>query len=385
MWPLVTLGGGGVTLFALFFLFVLAVVVLNNTGPGNLQACAPNVTTGKTEAGQAKATNGSIPRNYLKLYQETGQRQNIPWNVLAAIGKIETDHGRSTLPGVLSGENYAGAGGPMQFLSASWKAYGADGDGDGKRDRYNPADAILGAANHLRGSIGKKDPSKSLSSREVRMAVHRYNPGNYDGPHDNPYAQKVLAQANRYAEDHDLAPANYAGTAACSAALTLGDGPFGRLIADAAAYWAEKAPGTPQPPKQASNPTPYSWGGGRLDGPGGGIQHGAGIHGFDCSGLVRHAVYQASGEKITLPRTTYAMWDGDIGTKIPPGRPLAPGDLVFFRPGPRGPEHVGIYYGEVKGVRWMVEAWKTGTNLKFTDFDSKSKYMGAIRISPPPE
>src|SRR5262245_55927787 len=60
----------------------------------------------------------SIPENYLARYKKAGQDFGIPWNVLAGIGKVETSHGTSKLPGVSSGENYAGAGGPMQFLQA---------------------------------------------------------------------------------------------------------------------------------------------------------------------------------------------------------------------------------------------------------------------------
>lgn len=54
-----------------------------------------------------------------------------------AIGKIESDHGRFTAPGVLSGSDGAGVAGPMQFgvggrAGDTWSAYGVDGDGDGR-------------------------------------------------------------------------------------------------------------------------------------------------------------------------------------------------------------------------------------------------------------
>src|SRR5690606_34245683 len=80
-----------------------------------------------------------IPPAYLRWYMDAAQAcPGLGWNVLAAIGKIETDHGRSTLPGVHTGQNHAGAGGPMQFLAPTWAAYGTDGDHDGTKDRYNP-------------------------------------------------------------------------------------------------------------------------------------------------------------------------------------------------------------------------------------------------------
>jgi cell wall-associated NlpC family hydrolase len=331
------------------------------------------------------------------LYVKTGRERNIPWNVLAGIGKIETNHGRSThLPGVSSGENYAGAGGPMQFLSASWNAYGDDWDiywkkkdpgtarndkdGDGKKDRYNPADAILGATNHLRGSIGRMDSSIDLSPSDIRRAVHLYNPGNYT-PQSNPYARDVLAAANRYGKSHKVGSANYASTGTCSAGISVGSGSFGQRIANAAAYWAKKDPGTPKPPSQNSKATPYSWGGGSLEGPSYGIAHGKFIYGFDCSGLARFAVHKASGGKIVMPRTTWPMYNSNKGVKIPRDRrdQLAPGDLVFFS----GLDHMGIYYGEVNGVRWMVEAQKTGTDVMFSRFDGRGSYVGAFRVTPP--
>src|SRR5690606_8573548 len=62
-----------------------------------------------------------IPPEMLVLYQQgAGSCPGLDWSVLAAIGKIETDHGRSTLPGVAAGENFAGAGGPMQFLAPTF-------------------------------------------------------------------------------------------------------------------------------------------------------------------------------------------------------------------------------------------------------------------------
>jgi ABC-type cobalt transport system substrate-binding protein len=58
-----------------------------------------------------------IPPDYLALYRAAaGVCPGLDWSILAAIGKIETDHGRSTLPGVSSGENSAGAG----VISRSW-------------------------------------------------------------------------------------------------------------------------------------------------------------------------------------------------------------------------------------------------------------------------
>src|SRR4051812_43309712 len=91
-----------------------------------------------------------IPAELLTVYQQAATRTcAMPWTVLAGVGKEESDHGRSSLPGVHDGTNSAGAAGPMQFLLATWAVYGVDGNGDGRRDVYDAVDAIWGAANYL--------------------------------------------------------------------------------------------------------------------------------------------------------------------------------------------------------------------------------------------
>src|SRR4029450_8944871 len=77
----------------------------------------------------------------------------LPWSVLAAIGKVETDHGRSTAPGVHTGANFAGAARPTQRgvrgkAGNPFAAYAVDGDGGGA-DVYNPVDAIFTASSYL--------------------------------------------------------------------------------------------------------------------------------------------------------------------------------------------------------------------------------------------
>jgi murein DD-endopeptidase MepM/ murein hydrolase activator NlpD len=103
-----------------------------------------------------------IPPNYLTAYRRAAGRWGLDWRFLAGIGSRETDHGRSTLPGVHSGMNFAGAAGPMQIgisdtcaaavcASDNWdRKYKADGDGDGKTDVYDIDDAAMGAAHFLR-------------------------------------------------------------------------------------------------------------------------------------------------------------------------------------------------------------------------------------------
>jgi murein DD-endopeptidase MepM/ murein hydrolase activator NlpD len=117
-----------------------------------------------------------IPPFLLPIYQACGTEYGIPWEVLASINKIETDFGTNM------GPSTAGAMGWMQFLPSSWEAYGLDANGDGRKDPYNPVDAICAAAHLLKISGGDKDLYKAIFS---------YN-------HADWYVQEVLAGARAY-------------------------------------------------------------------------------------------------------------------------------------------------------------------------------------------
>ncbi len=180
---------------------------------------------GASEAANAPAGNPSgyavsdIPPEMLAIYQKAAATcPGLSWSVLAAIGSVETDHGRSTLPGVHSGANFAGAEGPMQFLPDTWAAYGADGDGDGVKDIYNPADAVFGAANYLCAN-GAGDPAR------LRGAIWNYN-------HSDAYVDDVMAGAARYSDATSLTLASATSAAALvdNPNLTLSDDARGDLL-----------------------------------------------------------------------------------------------------------------------------------------------------------
>lgn len=105
-----------------------------------------------------------IPARYLRLYEESAQRYGLDWAILAGIGRVECDHGRDPDPSCSreGAVNSAGAGGPMQFIASTWARYGVDGDGDGRIDRWDPADAIAGAANYLRASGAPSDYARAI-------------------------------------------------------------------------------------------------------------------------------------------------------------------------------------------------------------------------------
>lgn len=124
-----------------------------------------------SEVPAALAGTADIPPEYLALYARAGAEHGLDWAVLAAIGSIESDHGRSRAPGVRSGQNTHGCcAGPMQFFTnramaggrTTWDAYGVDGNGDGRIDVYDPGDAIPAAALYLRASGAPGDYERAL-------------------------------------------------------------------------------------------------------------------------------------------------------------------------------------------------------------------------------
>ena len=269
-----------------------------------------------------------IPPDYLALYRAAaGVCPGLDWSILAAIGKIETDHGRSTLPGVSSGENSAGAGGPMQFLQATFDGvvvrHPLPAGGASPPSRYNPHDAIYTAAYYLcDNGAGRGD---------LHSAIFAYN-------HAEWYVQEVLDQAKKYSD-----AAASVGTGDCNAIQATNS------VALTAINYACGQRGLP-----------YVWGG-----------NGAADGGFDCSGLTV-AAYGAAG--ITLPRTADSQFRA--GPRAPDGQPLLPGDLVFYGNASVNIHHVGLYIGG--GM--MIDAPDFGQVVKIQPYRYKGDdYAGATR------
>src|SRR3954449_2871113 len=186
----------------------LALLVATLMGGLAPQGCGP-----ATNFAPSSVALAGIPGNYLGWIRAAAPRYDLDWTVIAGIYSIETDFGRIDAPGVRSGENFAGAGGPGQFLSATWQRYGVDGDGDGVKDRYDPADAIPGTAYLLRQNGAPGDYGR---------AIFAYN-------HAGWYVDDVLSRAARYrgaagvnpsAAGTFVAVADIAPAAACASAAT---------------------------------------------------------------------------------------------------------------------------------------------------------------------
>lgn len=289
-------------------LFIAAAVGVLGGGAG--------ISLGQTAPEQV----AGIPAEYLQLFQAAGARYDVPWAVLAGIGKVECDDGQDPDPSCTheGSVNYAGAGGPMQFLASTWATYGVDGNGDGRIDRWNPADAIFTAARYLHASGAPK---------ELERAIFAYN-------HSSAYVAEVLRWAATYErEAQPIEPASGATGGALSFAL-------------------------------AQIGVPYVWGGESRSG-------------YDCSGLVQ-AAYRSVG--ISLPRTSEEQFSD--GRHLPPSVTLEPGDLVFFGPSPGDATHVGMVVrsGEMvdaphPGTDVRTESFPTTVGAAWGD----ERYLGAIR------
>jgi membrane-bound lytic murein transglycosylase B len=142
---------------------------------------APNPAPG--QPAPSRAAVADIPAGYLRLYRAAGARYQVPWPVLAAIGKLESDHGRTRLPGVRSGSNWAGACGPMQLgcvpgskAGNSWARYG-----HGRP--HDPAQAIPAAARYLVDHGARRNLDRALFAynhswtyvAKVKQLAHRYS------------------------------------------------------------------------------------------------------------------------------------------------------------------------------------------------------------------
>lgn len=257
-----------------------------------------------------------IPPTYLALYQEAATEVGVPWELLAAVGKVESDHGRNPASWK---PNAAGAEGPMQFLPATFTEY-SWASGSSSPNIYDPRDAVYAAAALLVDNNVRDDP---------RAALYTYN-------HSGAYVDDVLTWATLYSSD----TANGDPTS-----LADGPVPVAGPAADAAVGYALAQLGTP-----------YLWGG---EEPGG----------FDCSGLVQ-AAYKAAG--ISLPRTAQEQYD--FGPPVPAAAPLQPGDLVFFGPNTARVQHVGVVVNQAE----MVDAPHTGALVRIEPYRWPD-YLGATR------
>ncbi|WP_225725051.1 MULTISPECIES: lytic murein transglycosylase [unclassified Nocardia] len=198
------------------------------TRPGATPAAPPIVKTialpDNRQPADLPAGPLGIPGIAMEAYQNAERAlaaQNpacqMPWSMLAGIGKVESNHAYSkadadgnplspiygpVLDGSLSGNNvvratdgeldggmrtYTRAVGPMQFLPETWRRYAADGNGDGIADPQNLFDAALTAGKYLcDGGLNMRDLAQQT------RAILRYN-------NSMAYVANVMAWETAYA------------------------------------------------------------------------------------------------------------------------------------------------------------------------------------------
>ena len=174
-------GAGGATFFTILAVASLGDLVVSQSPASGCPESVPSI----------RSLSGT-PRRLVRFYVGASRRYSLGTrgpSVLAAINEVESDFGRSQLPGVHSGTNSAGAAGPMQFLLSTWRRYGVDGDRDGRADVYDPADAIYAAARYLRASGAPHD---------WYGAIFAYN-------HADWYVAKVLRIARSFGDPGPIA------------------------------------------------------------------------------------------------------------------------------------------------------------------------------------
>jgi cell wall-associated NlpC family hydrolase len=268
-------------------------------------------------AGIGNGTSQAIPAEYRVMMERASAVScGVPWRVLAAIGKVESDFTPNAVGPDLP--QFAGtpdehALGLMQFLPSTYRDLAprvdaATGKALGEAGIWDAESAIFAAALYLcdNGAPG-----------DLRAALYAYN-------HTDWYVDQVLAQAASYGLGDT---GNDAGA-----------GPNGDVVTLARQYlgW------------------PYVWGGADP------------ATGFDCSGLVQWLYGQLG---VALPRTAQAQFDGTA--RLAPEQ-LQPGDLVFFAQtyadAANWITHVGLYVGDGQMINAPTEGEVVQTMPVFTGF-----------------
>ena len=327
-------------------------------------ALAPGMGAAGAAPASALAA-AEIPAFLVPHYQVSPACAGLLWQVVAAVGWVESRHGRARLDpvnkqwrGVDAGtgdtespilgpalDGSAGtraipatpqstahtgdsrwdhAVGPMQFLTSTFSAWAVDGSGDGVADPHNAFDAIATAGRYLCNGSSRLD--------SLEAALRRYN-------NSAAYVAEVQSKALAYG----MAP--------------WGGSPVGDEVGVSAGVLVvgvDMAPVLDFALAQLGKP--YVWGA-------------VGPDSYDCSGLTR-AAYAAGG--VAIPRTTSQQVHAGVPVDWRT-EPLRPGDLVFTPSGNKPLGHVGLV---LDASHWIV-APHTGDVVKIAPIPVSS--IGAVR------
>ncbi|MFE4872839.1 NlpC/P60 family protein [Streptomyces sp. NPDC056682] len=283
--------------------------------------------------GAVQLAKGAVPALYQPLVEKWG---NLCPGLNPAMLAAQLYSESGWKPNAVSPVN---AQGIAQFMPATWETHGIDGNGDGKRDIWDPADAIPSAASYdcELAKYVKDVPGDTSSNMLAAYNAGAYAVIKYQGvppyPETQGYVKTIRSLEKSFAR------------------------PVGRVQpsqqAAGAIYFAQQKLGTP-----------YLWGGEGTPEQGGR---------FDCSGLTQ-AAYQSVG--ITLPRVANDQYNA--GPHLARNE-LLPGDLVFFSTdlgNSRAIHHVGLYVGG----GYMINAPYTGAVIRFDKIDAPD-YFGATRVT----
>ena len=282
--------------------------------------------------------------------------------VVAAQDAVESDWG----PGAVSAQ---GAEGIAQFMPATWPAYSSPPAVPGPDTPFVVPDAVLAQGRMDCALVAALAPLSARSGvPALTLALEAYNagtaavtgPGGATNMEAESYAAEVeQLAATTYAEAGPTGTGTGAAPAGTTPAVTSPPGSFAQAVVGAA---------------EGELGVPYVWGGGTYTGPSGSATAPPGLvgqAGFDCSGLVMYALYQASGGAIALPHSSEQQVT--LGQQVAVGTGaqvlasglLQPGDVVgFFNLDHDGQwDHVGIYVGNGE----MIDALATGQVVSVTN------------------
>lgn len=312
--------GGGV-----LFCGILGIAVVGGAVTG-----APAPTAAGSTGTSTGVRPGVVPPPYTDLVTQAGAVcATFTSPVIAA--QLHTESGFN--PDAVSP---AGAQGIAQFMPGTWTTWGRDADSSGTASPFDPGDAIPAEAAYDCALAAQMSAAVAAgqvtgaSLTDLALAAYNAGPAAVLAAHGIP----AFTETRQYVTTIDTLTAQYAAitlpTGAPSPAPTAA--PVGAFAA------AEVAAATQQ------LGLPYIWGGGNPAGPTGG--------GFDCSGLVLYAVYQASGGTISLPHDSNLQARLGQPVATGPGTTIAlsslqVGDVIAFQidAGPGRYDHIGIYVG----------------------------------------
>jgi cell wall-associated NlpC family hydrolase len=308
---------------------------------------AATALAGMPQAAPSALARAEIPAVLLAHYQHAPACDGLPWQVVAAIGWVETRHATyggarvdpvtgdvaPPIVGIaLDGSRSAAirvppggspwhndpiwdhATGPMQFITSTWTAWGIDASGDGVASPHNAYDAIATTGRYLCGG-----QARLVGSDAVAAAIRRYNSSDR-------YISDVLTKALAYGMADGGDPVGTVPTAGDLGTV----GPMLRGDARVVVAYALA---------QLGKPYVYA-----ADGP----------DAFDCSGLTM-AAYRQIGVRLPHRADLQVRYGRPIDWRR---EPIRPGDLLFLRGGRPVHDygHVGI---AISTVQW-VQAPRTG-------------------------